>query len=205
MLEDAESRQGLSALMISSEGRKYIIEKAVVFADFPPWLVAGEECRNTSNHNAQLGWSPPGIACESVAPTPAVMRTNRTRWAGRRRNARGDLSERDHLDILLAPMSHPHAAKHLTCHVYPPDGSEKMRIELHRRRTRGETADCTDSTSTVAFRPSSQTLFPQFTMRTICLRGDVDGPLRKGIFTRALRSARGLLLLGNGASHFLVG
>jgi hypothetical protein len=32
LLEDAESRQGLSALMISSEGREYIIEKAVVFA-----------------------------------------------------------------------------------------------------------------------------------------------------------------------------
>jgi hypothetical protein len=32
LLEDAESRQGLSALMISLEGRAYIIEKAVVFA-----------------------------------------------------------------------------------------------------------------------------------------------------------------------------
>jgi hypothetical protein len=32
LLEDAESRQDLSALMISSEGREYIIEKAVVFA-----------------------------------------------------------------------------------------------------------------------------------------------------------------------------
>ena len=30
--EDAESRQGLSALMISPEGKDYIIEKAVVFA-----------------------------------------------------------------------------------------------------------------------------------------------------------------------------
>lgn len=70
----------------------------------------------------------------------------------------GHLRKRKHLDILPAPMSHPCAAKRSTCYIYPADGSKKLRISLHRRRTGQETTNGTDPTSPIAFRASSQTL-----------------------------------------------
>ena len=101
-------------------------------------------------------------------------------------------------------MDHPSATKCSTCHIYPPYCSEKERIVLHGRRKGQKTTDHTDPTSTIAFGSSPQTLLSKCTMRTVRLGGNVDGPLRKNVFTRALRSARDLLLLDSVASRLLV-
>src|SRR5216684_1849983 len=41
----------------------------------PPLLPHCQKRGNTSDGDTLLGWSPSGIACEPVLPTPAVMRT----------------------------------------------------------------------------------------------------------------------------------
>src|SRR5690242_7209531 len=49
----------------------------------PPVLLDCEKSGNASDSNAHTWRSPPSIACEPIAPTPTMMRTNcarRTRW-----------------------------------------------------------------------------------------------------------------------------
>ena len=145
-------------------------------------LLHREKGGDASNRDVQLRRPPPRISCEPITPTPSVMRAHRTWWTRRWRNRLRHFGKRKHLDILPAPMSYSSTAKRSACDIYPPDGSEKMRISLYRRRTGQETTDCTDPTSPIAFRTSSQALSPKFTVRTIRLGGDIDGPLRKGIF-----------------------
>jgi len=84
----------------------------------PPVLVAGEECGNPSNRDARLRWSRPGIVCEPVLPTPAMMRPHRTGWASRRGKARRHVSKRKDLDVLPAPVGHPAAAKRSPGHIH---------------------------------------------------------------------------------------
>ena len=145
-------------------------------------LVYGKKSGNASNGNAQKRWSPPGIACEPILPTPSMMRADRTRWTRWSKNMLRNFRQRKHLDVLPAPVRYPCATKCSTSHIHSSYRCEKMKILLERRRWREKTADCTHSTSTIAFGFSSQTLLPECTVWTIRLGGDVDGPLRVGVF-----------------------
>ena len=62
-------------------------------------------------------------------------------------------------------------------------------------------ANSTHSAS--AFGAFGQALLPERTGLTICSEAKVDGALGLRIFTRGLRSARGLIRLGSAASRFL--
>jgi len=106
---------------------------------------------NASDTDTQLRWSGPGIAGESVLPTPAAMRTDGTRWARRRQNLLLGLNQGKDLNVLPTPMGRPDAAKRSTCHIHPPHRSNNDGFSLHRGRWRQETTDATSPTSTIAF------------------------------------------------------
>jgi hypothetical protein len=69
-----------------------------------PVLAHGHRRRHTSDGDAEAGWSPPDIACQSVLPTRALMRTNGTRRAGRERSPLRVFSQRKHFHELLAKV-----------------------------------------------------------------------------------------------------
>jgi hypothetical protein len=134
------------------------------------------------------------------------MRAHRTWWTRRCTSLLGHFCKRKHLDILSAPMSHPRAAKRSTCSIYPANGSKKMRIWLHGRanwatdgqlrlfrRARLPLAPrprhCPTSVHTVDNPPGKRRRWPAASRHVL----------------DALRSATGLLLWGNGASHVLGG
>src|SRR5258708_36832859 len=67
--------------------------------------------RHTGDGDAEVRWSPPGVARQSVLPTPATVRTDRT---GRTRGGRSPLrvfSQGKHLDELPAPIADPVGTK----------------------------------------------------------------------------------------------
>src|SRR5439155_16992870 len=85
-------------------------------------LLAGDEkSGNASDSDAPLRWSQPGIVCEPIVPTPAVMRTHSPWWARSRGSALRSICKLKHLDILSTPVGHPGAAKRSTSHIHPPD------------------------------------------------------------------------------------
>jgi hypothetical protein len=77
----------------------------------PPVLAESKKSRNASDSDTHLRWSPPSIACESVLPTPAMMRTHGTRRAGRRGNTLRNVGQCKHLDVLPTPVGDPAATK----------------------------------------------------------------------------------------------
>jgi hypothetical protein len=137
----------------------------------PPWLIYCEKSGNACDDDTQLWWSEPGIAVEPVLPTPAVMRTDGTRWARRRRHLCLSLDQGKDLDILPTPVGHPGAAKRSTCHIDPAHRPEQDWLALHHCRRGQETADGTDATSASAFGSWSKTLLTQNTWQTIRLVG----------------------------------
>src|SRR6266851_9126448 len=85
---------------------------------------------NASDTDTQLRWSGPGIAGESVLPTPAAMRTDGTRGARRRQNLLLGLTQGKDLNVLPTPMGRPDAAKRSTCHIHPPHRSNNDGFSL---------------------------------------------------------------------------
>ena len=160
--------------MIHSEGDETSLKILTVCQSLLT-LAESEKIGNTSDGDTLLGWSPPGIVCESILPTPAVMRTDGTRWARGRGNALHTVRKREDLDVLPAPVGHPGAAKDSTCHIYPAHRSEQDGLALHHCRSRQEAADGTDATSAISFGPWSQTLLAESTGETIGLVGQIDG------------------------------
>jgi hypothetical protein len=59
----------------------------------PSVLVESEKRRNPCDSEMQLGWSAPGVACKTVAPTPAMMGTYSTRGTSRRPDLLLNLSQ----------------------------------------------------------------------------------------------------------------
>src|SRR5713226_2257119 len=109
------------------------------------------------------------------------MRTHSTRWARRRQNLLLGLNQGKDLNILLAPMGRPGAAKCSTCYIHPSHGSQHDRLSLHRGRRRQETTDRTDATSTSALGLWVETLLSQSTASTIGLVSEVDSSLGKSV------------------------
>jgi hypothetical protein len=142
------------ALLIYSEGESTALKKLLEVA-VSPLLLQRQTSGNAGDTDTQLRWSEPGIACEPILPTPAVMRTNGTRWARRRQNLWLGLTQGKDLNELPTPVSYPGATKRSTCHIHPPDRSEQDRLSLnrHRRRGRQETAHSTDAPGAIAFGP----------------------------------------------------
>jgi poly(3-hydroxybutyrate) depolymerase len=138
---------------------------------FPPLLIGRLRSGNTSDGDAQLWRSPPGVACKPISPTPAVMRTHGTRWARGRGNTLPLVDKRKDLDVLPAPVGYPGAAKRSTCHIDPAHRPEQDWLALHHCRRGQETADGTDATSASAFGSWSKTLLTQNTWQTIRLVG----------------------------------
>jgi hypothetical protein len=138
--------------MVHSEGEETSLKILAVCQSLLT-LAESEKIGNTSDGDTLVSRSPPGIACESVLPTPAVMRTHRTRWAGRRGKARRPAGKREDLDVLPAPVSHPGAAKCSPSHIQPPHRSEQDRLVLnkHGRRWRQETTDRAHATGSIPF------------------------------------------------------
>ncbi len=81
-------------------------------------LVHSQKSGNTSKSDAPLRWSPPGVACEPILPTPAMMRTHRTGWTRRRLSLQLGWSQWKHLHILPTPVSGPGATKCSTCYIH---------------------------------------------------------------------------------------
>ena len=121
--------------MIHSEGNETTLEMLSVCQSLLR-RAESEKIGNTSDDDTLLRRSPPGIAGESVLPTPAVMRTDGTRWARRRRNLWLGLDQGKDLNVLPAPVDHPGAAKRSTCHIHPPHRSNNDGFSLHRGRWR---------------------------------------------------------------------
>ncbi len=119
----------------------------------PPWLIYCEKSGNPSHGNVQLGWSPPGIACEPVLPTKALMRTHRTGWTRRGLGLLLGPSQGKHLNILPTPVGDPGTAKRSSCHIDPPHRSENDGLARNLGRRRQETADPTFATRPIAFGP----------------------------------------------------
>src|ERR1700686_4999763 len=122
--ERAGSGHRIFALMIHAEGDE-TSWKILAVCQSLLTLAESEKIGNTSDGDTLLGWSPPGIACESILPTPAVMRTDGTRWARGRGNALHPVRKREDPDVLPAPVGHPGAAKDSPCHIYPAHRSEQ--------------------------------------------------------------------------------
>src|SRR2546423_7422402 len=72
--------------------------KTLCACQFLLTLDYGKKSGNASNDDAQKWWSPPGIVCEPIVPTPTVMRTQGTRWARRRGTTLGHFRKRKDLD-----------------------------------------------------------------------------------------------------------
>lgn len=114
----------------------------------------GKNSGNAGHRDTLLRWSPPGIACEPIKPTPAVMRTHRTRRARGRGNALQPVRKGKHLDILPAPVGDPGATKRSPGHIHPPHRSQKDWLALHNRGRRGqEMTDRADAASTISLGP----------------------------------------------------
>ena len=143
----------------------------------PPWLGYGQKSGNASDSDAQLWWSAPGVACEPVVPAPAMMRTDGPRWARGRRKALGDLSQRNHLDMLPAPVGSPGAAKSAAWHIHPPCRCLESSLRRDLQRRGQEAANSTDATSTIASGSSPQTLLTEHTFLAVIQRGYVNGSL----------------------------
>jgi hypothetical protein len=150
--ENAGNGQRIFALLIHSEGDETSLEILSV-CQYLLTLASGEKSGNTSDGDTQLRWSPPGIACEPVLPTPAVMRTDGARWARRRQNLLLGLNHGKYLNVLPTPMGHPGAPQGPACHIHPPHRSEHDRLSLNGGRRGQETADRTDSTCPIPFGP----------------------------------------------------
>jgi hypothetical protein len=71
-------------------------------------------------------------------PTEAPMRTDRARGARGRGNTLWDFGERNHLNVLPAPMGHPAASKGSACHIYPACGWKARRA--FARQSKGQAA-----------------------------------------------------------------
>lgn len=127
---------GASCPLDRLRGRWKGSEKASDVDLVPPSLVHREKIGNASNAHTMLCWSPPCVACKPIMPTPTVMRPHRTWWASRRGKARRHAGKRKDLDVLLAPVGHPGAAKCSPSHIHPPDRSEQDRFALNRHRCR---------------------------------------------------------------------
>src|SRR5207248_9757863 len=138
------------ALVIHSEGDVTSLNESLCLP-LPPLLVGGEKRGNASQSDAPLRRSPPGIACEPILPTPAMMRTHSTGWTGRRLGLRLGRSRGQHLHILPTPVGGPGTAKRSTGHIYPAHRSEQDGLALNHGRGRQETADRTDPTRPIAF------------------------------------------------------
>src|SRR5258707_1398116 len=80
-------------------------------------LAESEKIGNTSDGDTLVGWSPPGIACEPVLPTPAVMRTHGTRWSRSRRNPWLGPKQRKRLKVLPTPSGHPGCTQRQCAHI----------------------------------------------------------------------------------------
>ena len=67
-------------------------------------LASREKIGNTSDGDTQLRWSPLGIACGPVLPTPVVMGTDDTWWTRRRQNLWLGLNQGKDLNVLPTPV-----------------------------------------------------------------------------------------------------
>ena len=85
--------------MIHSEGYEILLKILSVCQYLLPHTY-GEKSGNTSDGDTQLRWSPPGIACEPIMPTPALMGTDGTRWARRRQTLLLGLNQGKDLNVL---------------------------------------------------------------------------------------------------------
>jgi len=151
--EGAGSRQGFLALLIHSEGEGTALKQLLCWWSVPPCLVHSQKSGNTSKSDAPLRWSPPGVACEPILPTPAMMRTHRTGWTRRRLSLRLGWSQWKQFHILLTPVSGPGATKCSTCYIHPAHWSEHDRLARNLGRWGQETTHSTHSTGTISFRP----------------------------------------------------
>jgi hypothetical protein len=134
-------------------GRWRCLEKASLVAS-PPSLLHSQTSGNAGDTDTQVRWSEPSIAGEPVLPTPTAMRTHSTRWARRRQNLLLGLNQGKDLNILLAPLGRPGAAKCSTCHIHESRiGPSMTGLRSNRGRRRQETTESTDATSTIAFGP----------------------------------------------------
>jgi hypothetical protein len=174
--EVAGSRQGFFALLIHSEGEGTALKK-LLWWPVPPVLVHGEKSGNACDGDTPLRGSPPSVACEPIAPTPAMARTKGAGWTSRRFCLPLALSQGKHLYILPTPVGHPSATKRAPCHIHPSHRSEKDRLAFNRRRRRQEVANGADSASAIPFGPWRETLLAEGTWQTIGLVGQIDGPL----------------------------
>src|SRR5689334_22223242 len=84
MAEMVESRQSYFALVASSEGDS-TSAKLSLCLPIPPGLGAREKGGDACHSDTLLRWSPPGVACEPMGPTPTIMRPHSPRRARRRR------------------------------------------------------------------------------------------------------------------------
>jgi hypothetical protein len=105
--------------MIHSEGDETSLKILAVCQSLLT-LAESQKIGNTSDGDTLLGWSRPGIACEPVLPTPAVMRTHGTRWARRRQNLWLGLNQGKDLNVLPTPVGYPGATQGSARHIHPP-------------------------------------------------------------------------------------
>jgi len=79
----ARSEQLILALLIHLEGDETALKR--LFCELvPPSFVHREKIGNACDGHTLLRRTPPGVACEPILPTPAVMGTHGTRRARRR-------------------------------------------------------------------------------------------------------------------------
>ncbi len=116
-------------------GMEHLIEKPLCLL-MPLSLATSQKSGNASHGDAQLWWSPPGIAREPVVPTPATMRTDGPRRGRGRRKALGGLSQSNHLDVLSAHWRRQHVEvlplAEIPQGVSPPPRPPRA-IRSHRR------------------------------------------------------------------------
>src|SRR6266571_199335 len=148
----AVSRHTILALLIHSEGYGTALKK-LLWWPVPPSLLHSEKSGNASDRDTELRWSPPGVACEPILPTPAMMRTDGTGWTRRRLGLLLGLSQGNHLHIVPTPVGGPGTAKRATGYIYPAHRSENDGLALNNGRRRQETANRTDATGSISFSP----------------------------------------------------
>ncbi len=109
------------ALLIYSEGESTALKKLLEVA-VSPLLLQRQTSGNAGDTDTQVRWSEPGIACEPILPTPAVMRTHGTRWASRRQDLLLGLTQGKDLNELPTKVGLSRCDEALDL-PHPPTGS----------------------------------------------------------------------------------
>ena len=138
-------------------GRECCVENASR-AVVPPLSLHRQTSGNAGDTDTQLRGSEHGIAVEPILPTPAVMRSDGTRWTRRRQKLWLCLNQGKDLNILPARVGSSRCDEALD-QAHSPNIHESrigpsrigFRGSRHRRRGRQETAQPTFAPGAIPF------------------------------------------------------